>query len=464
MRCEVVDMLTNVPETASPNESNPTPEKLLDPNTLVKRQGPDLLVWLSRWSLRLIEFAAVQGLVQLALAASGLLIVRNLTKQDYAFFAIANSMTTTVHSLADLGIGIGVRSIGGRVCDDPYRFGQLLNTALRLRRLFGSASFCVCLPTAAWMLWHNGASVTQTALLCLAIGIAGILLLASSVWAVSPALHGQYRRLQKIDLSVALLRLGFIAVLAATRINAVLAVFVGLIGYLTQNTVYRRWAQEKAIKDAPPNIEDRRELVRLSVRSLPNTVFFCFQGQVTLIILTLLGTPTGLADVVALGRLAALLGVFSVTFANVLCPRFTRCQEPRRLPRLYVFLVACSVALLAPLTLLAWLWPGPALWLLGSQYQGLEGDLVWVVASACVANLSGIMWQMNSSKAWIRVQTYLYIPALLFTQVAMALCLDLRTFHNVLIFGLISSAAIIPLSVADAWLGLRRSRPREPVT
>src|ERR1043166_4716325 len=86
------------------------------------------------WSIRIARFGVIQGLVQLLLGIAGLLIVRSLSKSEYALFAIANSMQVACTQLADLGVGIGVRSIGGRVWQDRWRFGQLLNTALGLRR------------------------------------------------------------------------------------------------------------------------------------------------------------------------------------------------------------------------------------------------------------------------------------------------------------------------------------------
>jgi hypothetical protein len=95
---------------------------------------------IKQWTLRLAEFGFVQGLVQLLTAVAGLMIVRTLSKPEYALFAIANSMQVTGNLLADIGIGIGVRSIGGRVWNDPARFGQLLNTTLGLRRQFAVVS------------------------------------------------------------------------------------------------------------------------------------------------------------------------------------------------------------------------------------------------------------------------------------------------------------------------------------
>jgi amino acid transporter len=209
-----------------------------------------------------------------------------------------------------VGIGIGVRSIGGRVWNDPARFGQLLNTTLGLRRRFAVVSLGVSLPLAAWMLWRNGATVPAIIGLCAVIVLAVIPLLGVTAWGTCAQLHGEYRRLQKLDFGNAMMRCALIGLLVLTKMNALLATSVGVVGNWVQVMFLRRWAHEKVHAAAPPNVEDRRELLRLSLKWLPNVVFYCLQGQVTLLILTFFGNPTGVADITALGRVAALLTIF----------------------------------------------------------------------------------------------------------------------------------------------------------
>lgn len=412
---------------------------------------------IKQWTLRLAEYGLVQGLVQLLTAVAGLLIVRTLSKPEYALFAIANSMQTACNLLADLGIGIGIRSIGGRVWNDPARFGQLLNTALELRRRFAVISLSVCLPITMGMLWKNGASVAGIVGLTTIVAVGVIPLLASSVFGVSTQLHGEYRRMQKLDFGNAILRVALIGVLAISRMNALLATSVGVVNNWVQAFFFRRWARNRADMTAPVNKDDRRELLRLSRSWMPNIIFFCLQGQIILLILTLVGNTTGVADVTALGRLAVLFTITSVTFGNVLAPRFARCQEPSRLTRLYLLLVGGSTLLLAPLVLVVWLYPGPFLWLLGAKYQALGPECVWVVAAGCVSQVCGMMWNLNSSKAWIRLQSLAFIPMILGAQVVAAFCLDLRQFHDVLIFNLVGAAAPLPVYLADAYLGLKKN-------
>jgi hypothetical protein len=275
---------------------------------------------------------------------------------------------------------------------------------------------------------------------------------------VSAQLQGEYRRIQKLDLGCSTLRLAFIGALALNCINALLAALASAATNWVQALSLRKWAQTKMDTSASINRDDRSELLRLSLKSLPNTVFFCFQGQVLILILTITGSPARVADLTALGRLAILFQVFSVTFTNVLAPGFARCQQPLRLRRLYLVLLGGMTVPLAFLTACAWLWPSPFLWLLGRQYDSLQHECGWVVAAGCVGQIGAVMWTLNSSRAWIRVQARAFIFWILAVQAGASLLLDLCQFHDVLLFNLLTAATPIPIYLADAMIGFRTAR------
>src|SRR4051794_10468803 len=115
------------------------------------------------------SFALVQGVVQIIGFLSGILLVRHLDQREYAYFTIANTMQGTLNVLADIGISIGLVSIGGRVWQDRHRFGQLVNTALGLRRKLGLVSVAAVAPVLYYLLVKNGASVSYSAWLIAAV-------------------------------------------------------------------------------------------------------------------------------------------------------------------------------------------------------------------------------------------------------------------------------------------------------
>src|SRR6267142_4229536 len=98
------------------------------------------------------SFVTVQVIVQLIGFLSGILLIRMLEQREYAFFTIANTMQGTLNLLADVGISVGLVSIGGRVWQDRHRFGQLISTALSVRRKLGAVAIIIVTPVLYFLL------------------------------------------------------------------------------------------------------------------------------------------------------------------------------------------------------------------------------------------------------------------------------------------------------------------------
>src|SRR5580765_5711244 len=105
------------------------------------------------------SFAIVQAIVQVVGFLSGILLIRHLDQREYAYFTIANTMQGTLNTLADIGISVGLVSIGGRVWQDRNRFGQLIKTASNLRRKLGAIAAIAVTPILFLMLVKNGAPI-----------------------------------------------------------------------------------------------------------------------------------------------------------------------------------------------------------------------------------------------------------------------------------------------------------------
>src|SRR5437763_2746967 len=134
------------------------------------------------------SFVTVQVIVQLIGFLSGILLIRMLEQREYAFFTIANTMQGTLNLLADVGISLGLVSIGGRVWQDRPRFSQLISTALHLRRRLGLAAVIVVTPLLAFLLAKNGASFTYTTVLVVVVLIGLAIHLDIGVFGVLPRL------------------------------------------------------------------------------------------------------------------------------------------------------------------------------------------------------------------------------------------------------------------------------------
>src|SRR5438105_9180969 len=326
---------------------------------------------------RIGNYTLVQATVQLIAFSSGILLVRWLPQHEYAFYTIANAMQAALMLLADIGISVGLVSIGGRVWKDRYRFGELINTGLAVRRKLAAASVIIVAPILYAMLTKNGASSVYT-LLLIAFVLAGFSIqLSVDVFSVVPRLRSDIGRIQKIDFTCATVRLLLILGLVYLFATAGLAVAIAGATFLLQYVLLRSYAAKVVDLKANENAEDRHEIVRLIRNLAANAVFYCFQGQITIFLISFFARrAASVAEVGALGRLAMIFTVLTNLLINIFVPAFARCQGKRKLRYLYAA-IAGGVILFSAIVLGgAALFPDQFLFVLGNRYTHLHRELL----------------------------------------------------------------------------------------
>jgi len=405
------------------------------------------------------NFALVQAIVQIIGFMSGILIVRTLEQRDYAYFTIANTMQGTINLLADVGISVGLVSIGGRVWQDRHRFGELINTALSLRKKLGALVVVAVTPVMYFMLVKNGASISYTALLIVVVLIGLGFQLSIGVLGVVPRLRADIGRIQMIDITAAVARLLALAGLLFVFLNAGIAVAVASAVSFLQYAMLRNYAAGVIDLDAPENAEDRHSIVRLIKHLAANSVFYCFQGQITIFLISFFARrATSVAEVGALGRLAMIFSVLTNLLANVFVPAFARCQNKGKMRWLYGAIIGGVVAFSLSIISGAWIFPDEFLFVLGSKYAHLHRELLLMVAGAVLSALTGTFWALNASKAWVS-GAWLYIPLTLVTQIALIPYTDFSSVAGVLIFNLLSAIPNLLLNMVMSYRGFRSLQP-----
>jgi O-antigen/teichoic acid export membrane protein len=401
------------------------------------------------------NFAAVQAIVQVVGFLSGILLIRHLDQREYAYFTIANTMQGTLNVLADIGISVGLVSIGGRVWQDRNRLGQLIKTASNLRRKLGAIAAIVITPILFFILVKNGAPIPYT-LVLIALVLAGLTVqLALGVLSVVPRLLSDIRRIQTIDLVGAAVRLLVLVTLMFLFLNSAVAVAVGSATLLLQYWLMRSYAGRVIDLDAPENEEDRAAMQRFIRHLAANAIFFCFQGQITVFLISFFGRDiSSVAEVGALGRLAMVFTVLTNLLTNVFGPAFARCHDPKRLRWQYAAIVGGVTAFSVVLVGAAVLFPGAFLYVLGGKYAHLERELVLMVSGAVIGALTGTFWTLNASKAWI-AGSWLYIPLTLTAQIALIPITDFSSVRSVLLFNLLSALPNLLLNLALSFRGFR---------
>jgi len=405
------------------------------------------------------NFAFVQVLVQLFGFASGILLVRWLDQNEYAYFTIANTMQGTINVLADMGISIGLISIGGRVWQDRYRFGQLITTAQHFRRRLGVLAILVITPILYWLLTRNGASTIYATVLIGAILLGLLVQFSLGVLGVVPRLRSDVSRIQTIDLTGAIARLIVLVGCVFVFLNAGIAILVSSMAFLLQYWMLRKYAAGVIDLDAAENAEDRAAMIGLIKNQAANAVFFCLQGQITVFLISFFGSrATSVAEVGALGRLTMIFAIMGQLLTNIFVPAFARCQSIAKLRLQYFAIVAGVAGCCAAVIAAAALFPNQFLFVLGSKYSHLQRELLLMVAGTVMNVLTGALWFLNASKAWV-AGAWLYIPLTLATQIALIPYTNFSDVRSVLIFGVISSVPNLLLNMALSYRGFRTFQP-----
>jgi hypothetical protein len=279
--------------------------------------------------------------------------------------------------------------------------------------------------------------------------------LSLGVLSVVPRLLSDVRRIQTIDLVGALLRLFLVVVLMGLFLNSVIAVAVGAASLLVQYLMLRHYAVRSVDLNVPENDEDRQAMQAFIRKLAANAIFFAFQGQITIFLISFFGrNVSSVAEVGALGRLAMVFTVLTNLLTNVFGPAFARCHDPKRLRWQYAMVVGGVTAFSVLLISAAALFPRVFLFVLGAKYAHLDQELVLMVSGAVVGALTGTFWTLNASKAWI-AGSWLYIPLTLSTQIALIPMTDFSSVRSVLVFNLLSAVPNLLLNLVLSIRGLR---------
>jgi len=414
-------------------------------NFLVNRWGG--------WAVLLGKYVSIQVIVQFLGFASGLLIIRFMSQKEYAYYTIANAMQGTMNLLADMGIGIGISAIGGRVWQDKFQLGQVITTAISLRKKLALGAALAVVPILAYLLLHQGAPRAYALLLIIILLASLTAQLSASVLIAAPRFHAQIPRLQRLDLIVAAVKIVLVVALCQLFMNSATALLVGSVTVALPLVFLRPWARESADLNAPPNPAFRKEMTAIIKNQAPNAFFYCLQGQITIWLISFFGKSQSVAEIGALGRLAVVFTIVSSVMNSIVVPRFARCQEHRTVLKRFWQISLVALLISAVIIGLASNFTTYCLWLLGPKYQHLHVEFILCVINAVFAFFIGTLWSLNSARAWIH-RSWLYIPGTLLVQVILLPFLNLANIRDVLLFGICSQIPSLLLNLYMFRTGL----------
>ena len=359
--------------------------------------SPKLIEW-----VKLISFTgSVQLMVQAISFVSGILVIRLLPTNEYAFYTIANTMLGTINLLSDGGITSGVMAQGCKVWQDKDKLGSVLMTGLGLRRKFAIGSLILGVPFLAYLLNHLGASWLICVLVIASLIPAIYAALVDSILEIVPKLHQAIIPLQKNQMYVSFARLILSALTLFIFPFASIAIIAAGIPRIFGNIKLKKIASVYANTDLEPDKEVQKNILNVVKRVLPGTIYFCVSGQVTIWLISIFGKTSDVAQLGAIGRITILLSVISSVLYTLIVPRFARFNDTFKLKQFFWRVHGLTWIVSMSLVVFIWLFADYILLVLGPQYASLDQEMTMSMLAGGIALVGGVSLSLCTSRGWV---------------------------------------------------------------
>lgn len=354
------------------------------------------------WTKLLSLTGGTQLVVQVLGFLTGVLLVRLIPEKEYAFYTIVNTMLGTMTILADGGVGTGVIAYGGKVWQDKYKLGQVLATGISLRKVFSIISLVVTLPILAYLLYVQKAEWWQIAIMIAALIPAFLAAVSDSILEIVPKLQQDLKPLQVNQLVVTVGR--FILSVAGAFFFpfTFVALLANGIPRMYGNIQLRKISSKFVDTEAKANPEVRKSILAVVKRRMPEAIYYSFSGQITIWLLSLMGSTSSVAQIGALSRISLITTSFTMVLGMLVIPRFARLPEDKTvLFKKYVQGFSMAFGALLLMLVVLWLSSDLVLMAFGKEYEGLNNELVFYFIGAAIAILANFTYSLFSSRGWL---------------------------------------------------------------
>lgn len=351
--------------------------------------------------VRLSGVVSAQVTVQAVGFACGIVLVRCMEQVQYGYYTLALSLAGAAAVLTDLGLATAVLTIGGRLGAQRRALGQLVADANRVHRRLAGLTLLLLAPCFAVLLLRQQAAPWQVAALTGLVLAAAALHVRNGIALSVARLLGHVGFTQKVDLAVNTSKLAALALVAWIALDATVACAINLGVAAAYFLVLRRHLHRHVDVTSQPGGGHSQAIAAHLRMQAPNAVYFVLSSQLAVWLIGIFGNAERVAQVGALGRLAAAFVVIAAVSAAVVQPYFARRDDVSELWSGFVGINLFFAALLLALVVSAHAFPAPILWVLGGGYASLQGELVWMVIAATLSAWGGTLYSIGCARGWV---------------------------------------------------------------
>jgi O-antigen/teichoic acid export membrane protein len=410
----------------------------------------------SRIGKRLSAFIGGQSAVQLLNAATGLLLLRLMSKSDFAIYAIALGIQGMITILTDIGFGGAITGLVGTRYQDKAILGSYIKTASHLRQvlllIIAGAAIVLAIVFRNYEIEAHGRK--ELILLALAVLLTVQFQAWASYYEIPLLLNNKLISYYSPQIAAAALRMvSFVILYYMNWITSTTAIMANTISIVIMGVSYRIMARPWIHVPPKPSEEHRREMVRFLVPLLPGTVYQALQGQISLFLIAVFGHVSQIAEVAAAGRIGQLFLLLNSSNGVLVTPFFAK--TPRSLFRKRYGYAMCAVGAVAIVVAAsAKLCPWAYLLLLGANYSNLTPQVQLVVYASAIGYFAGAMWSVAVARKWIFWWSgSLQMILLTLIQFVCVLFLPLNTSEGVLTMNIYTALGALTVQILHVIQG-----------
>lgn len=405
----------------------------------------------------LVDFVLGQGSLQGISALVGIFLVRSLSISDYAKFGLAAGFQVTTSALMDLGYASTIIPLVGDRISDRTLVGKYVRAAKSHR----DRAFWAIAPIAAIVFLY----MTHRQRWSWPIQIALLLSILLALYSSGPVSYYAaplilYRRLRAYyiprTVSVFCRFLVYALLRGLGTLNAWTAAGLSALN-ITLDGCLLKWKSKQSIDwpqtDDPITQKEVRDYI---LPATPAILLGAFHGQIAVFLMGAFGSTVNLGEVAALSRLGQLFSMMMTFNIVIIEPHVARLRRERLL---YTYFKLITIALIGctVVTLVSFAAPGIFLWPLGKQYEQLRNMIGWVVLTACINYIAGLIWTMNRSRKWLFWRgTIAEIGLLAIVQLGFVAILGVRNTKDAVLFNFASSFCYLAAHSYIAIHGFRK--------
>lgn len=410
----------------------------------------------------LSRFAVGQLGLQFFNLLNGFFLLRWLTIEQQALFSIAFSVQSLLLSMSDVGFSNSIIALTGSRFEDKSIIGKYVASAWYLRNIFFIIGFLICLALYPLIIKQQNWSSNVFWFNMLPVILAAYWQADTSIYMAPLMIYKKIDELYLPQVLSSALRLLINYVLFLTsRISSFTTLTINALVLFFNSRAFKRKAVNfYTLDDKDPRHlqETRKEMLKYLGPVAPLILFNSFFGQLQVFIIAIFGKTNNIAEVAALGRLSQLFLLISAFYAVLIGPYIAK-SDLHALPKKYFSSLALAIVITGLLVLSSLIIPGFYLFILGSKYYHLGGELTLMISSLSINFIAAVFWTMNGARKWyFWWGTLVYIISVTTCQVVALLVMDLSTTHAVLLLSLYTNLTVLSGHLLTMWYGFRKEK------